>query len=401
MRLSHIPMAAAIVVGAASAAPAWSQSGPEFRASGFGTVGWAKTDTDRVEFAMTGQPDGAGSSGSFEPDSRIGLQLDATFNPMFSATVQLLSKYNGDGNQHPQIEWAFAKANLGQGFSARVGRIGAPFFLVSDFREVGYANVYLRPPTDVYNQVPLRTFDGADLLYAGKLGSVPVTAQAFYGNTTNSVSGTDVRFDRQFGLNLTAEVIDGLTLRAGHIQGDLTVESQDMLGLVGVLATTPWSSVGEQLNCTDRKASFTGLGASLEKGNWVAAAEYTMRRTDCYVSDTTGWYAMVGYRFGNFTPYAIVSGVATDDSNVVNTIPTGIAPPITGLSMAVQGLINSQLIEQRTVALGLRWDAWRNVAVKAQYERSDTRGTDGFFIVNGASPTSPVNVLSLAVDFLF
>ncbi len=93
--------------------------------------------------------------------------------------------------------------------------------------------------------------------------------------------------------------------------------------------------------------------------------------------------------------------MTNDDSNVVNTVPVGISAPVTDLSMAVQGLINSQIVEQRGTALGLRWDAWRNVAVKAQYERVDTKGTNGFFLVNGASPTRPVNVFSLAVDFVF
>lgn len=401
MKLSRISLAVAIVAGAGFAAPAWAQSGMDFRVSGFGTVGWAKTDTDNVEFAFLGQPTGAGSSGSFEPDSRLGLQFDATFNPTFSATLQLLSKYNGDGNQHPGVEWAFAKAKLGHGFNARVGRIGAPFFMVSDFREVGYANVYLRPPADVYNQVPLRSFDGVDLMYAGALGKIPFTAQFYYGNTTVPFLHFNAKFDKQVGMNVTAEVLDGLTLRAGHSQGDLTLDSGAILGLVNALAQTPWKSTGEQINCTKRKASFTGLGVSFEQGNWVGAAEYTFRRTDCSVSDTTGWYVMGGYRFGNWTPYAIVSSVTNDDSNVVNTVPVGISAPVTDLSMAVQGLINSQIVEQRGTALGLRWDAWRNVAVKAQYERVDTKGTNGFFLVNGASPTRPVNVFSLAVDFVF
>jgi hypothetical protein len=59
-------------------------------------------------------------------------------------------------------------------------------------------------------------------------------------------------------------------------------------------------------------------------------------------------------------------------------------------------------ITQATTALGVRWDAYRNVAVKAQYERVDTKGGYGLFRnVGGPRPADPVQVLSLAVDFIF
>jgi len=401
MRTTHGLTVLSLTLLAAASQQALA-SGPDLRVSGFGTVGVVQVDKPGIEFRQVGQTSGAGESASFKPDSRLGVQLDGSFNPMFSATLQLLAKHNGEGNEKPGVEWAFAKAKLGGGFTVRAGRIGAPYFAVSDFREVGYANTWLRTPSDVYGQVMFRSFDGADLLYAGDVAGVPVTAQLLAGKTTLAYERTDIDFKNQVGVNLTAELADGVTLRMGHINGKLTVQSTTMKQLVGVLGATPFASVGQQIDCTARKASFTGVGLSLEKGNWVGSTEYTQRKSDCYVPDTTGWHVMAGYRFGSFTPYAVVSELRRNDTNVVNNIPRNVNVQLTTLALTVDGLMDSLNITQATTALGVRWDAYRNVAVKAQYERVDTTGGYSLFRnVGGPRPADPVQVLSLAVDFIF
>lgn len=401
MRYKHGLVLASLTLLATASQQAIA-SGPDFRVSGFGTAGVVQIDQPGLEFRQVGQTSGAGESASFKPDSRLGVQLDSSFNPTFSATLQLLAKHSGQGDDQPRVEWAFGKAKLGGGFTVRAGRIGAPYFAVSDFREVGYANTWLRTPSDVYGQVFFRSFDGADLLYAGDVAGVPVTAQLLLGKTTLAYERTDIDFKNQVGVNLTAELTDGVTLRLGHINGKLTVQSTTMKQLVGVLAATPFASVGQQIDCTDRKASFTGVGLSLEEGNWVGSTEYTQRKTACYVPDTTGWHVMAGYRFGSFTPYVMVSELRMNDSNVVNNIPRNVNVQLTTLALTVDGLLNGVNTNQATQAVGVRWDAWRNVAVKAQYERVDTKGGYGLFRnVGGPRPTDPVNVLSLAVDFIF
>ena len=69
------------------------------------------------------------------------------------------------------------QAQVTPGIALRAGRMGAPFFAVSDFRDVGFANVALRPPTDVYNQVPVSHFDGADASYQTNTSIGTVTGQ--------------------------------------------------------------------------------------------------------------------------------------------------------------------------------------------------------------------------------
>lgn len=393
--------AACAMTCAGAGLAAHADTGPDLRVSGFGSLIATHVNADGVEYVNPAQTSGAGRDWSFKTDSRLGLQLDATLNERFAATVQLLSKHNGSGNETPKVEWAFARAKLDGGFVLRAGRMGAPFFAVSDFREVGYANTWLRTPTPVYGQIFLRSFDGVDLGYSGSVFGKPVTVQLLAGGTTVPYERTNVDYKKQLGLNATLELTDGLTLRAGQTNGRLSVNSASMTQLVNVLGTTPFAGVGQQIDCTNRRASFGGIGLSLDQGNWVGAAEFTRRRADCYVPDTSGWHVMAGYRFGPLTPYVAVAKVKRDDANVVNTIPGGVNPTLDMLSATVNGLIDSVAVENESVALGLRWDAYRNTAVKLQWERVDAYGRRGMFRPVGTLPQGPVQVLSVGVDFVF
>ena len=301
----------------------------------------------------------------------------------------------------PAIEWAFVKAQVTPGLSLRAGRIGAPLFAVSDFRSIGYSNLWLRTPIDVYGQVPFSHFDGADAIYQDTVGGTTLTAQVFGGRSNAVASGNPVHIKKEVGINVTAEFDNGLTLRVGHVQGKLTVDNASVAGLLAILRATPFASIADQMDATDKDASFTGVGIAYDQGNWVANAEYTKRRTSSYVSDTTGWEATLGYRVGKFTPYATVSQLKRDSSNVNNTIPTAV-PQLAPLAAGVNAVLFNQDLAQKTDAIGVRWDAWKNIDVKAQYDRvKPAAGAPGlFYRVTGPMP-SAVNVYSVAVDFVF
>lgn len=392
----------------ALSAQAQSESPSMFTISGFGTVGMVKTSTNDADFVISGQPSGATKKWSSDVDTKLGVQVGAKFSDMFSGTVQVLSKHNGDGNYQPGIEWAFVKAQINPALSVRLGRMGGPFFAVSDFRDVGYANTWLRPPQDVYGQVPVSQMDGADLSYQGTLGGSTVTMQLYTGKSDAVFEGVDVHMKRMSGFNATAELDGGFTLRLGHVSGKLSVDSTSLAGLVALLRATPFGAVGDQLSAVDKKATFTGIGLAWDQGDWLANMEYTMRRTDTYVPDTDGWYVTLGHRFGKFTPYMTVSELKQKDRNVNNVIPAGVvipsppAPfPIADLRAVVEKTLYDQSNQQKSVALGLRWDAYRNVAVKAQYERITPNGPGLFTFPQPAFGTSKVNVYSVSVDFVF
>lgn len=390
-----LPLLLALAAGGASAADGM------FSLSGFGTLGVVRTSTDDAQYALFGQVRGADKDPSAEVDTKLGVQLGAKFNPMFSGTVQVLTKSNGKGNFNPAVEWAFLKAQVTPAFSLRAGRMGAPFFAVSDFRNVGFANTTLRPAADVYNQVPFSHFDGADLNYQINMAIGTLTAQVFGGQSSDYSERLKLELKKIVGVNTTLEMDNGLSFRFGYSAGDLTVRNEPLNGLVATLRATPFASVGNQLDPNDSHVSFAGLGVTWDQGEWVVATEYTQRRVKTFVSDSNGWYVTVGRRFGSLTPYVTVSEVKAVDSNVVNTIPAATAQ-LAALKAAVDGVIEGQRNNQKTIAVGARWDFTRNFALKGQLERVRPNG-QGYFL----APTSAwgngktVNVLSVALDTVF
>jgi len=400
------PLLSAALAGAcglaSSAAHADATSwDPSWAFSGFGTVGYVETSTDAGLFAGPGQTGGASKEGTLGVDSKLGAQVNAKANNVFSGTVQVLSERNGNGNFKPAIEWGFVKAQVTSGLSVRAGRIGAPLFMVSDFRDIGYSNIWLRTPPDVYGQVSFSHFDGADAIYQDTVGPATLTGQVIYGNTNTVANGTPIHVKHQAGVNLTAEFDNGITLRVGRVQGKLSADSTSLDQLVGILSQTPFAAVGDEVSLDNKDASFTGVGIAYDQGNWVANLEYTKRKTSSYIASTTGWEATLGYRIDKFTPYAVVSQLKVDSSNVNNTIPTSV-PQLAPLAAAVDGLIADQNLAEKTDSIGLRWDAWKNIDIKAQYDRIEpASGAKGLFNRVTTTLPSSVSVYSIAVDFVF
>ncbi|MFN3616425.1 MAG: hypothetical protein ACK4K3_01405 [Aquabacterium sp.] len=52
-----------------------------------------------------------------------------------------MAKSTPSGKYEPVVEWAFANWSPAPTLSFRIGRVGAPLFLVSASREVGYTSL--------------------------------------------------------------------------------------------------------------------------------------------------------------------------------------------------------------------------------------------------------------------
>lgn len=364
--------AAAVLIG--GVLPAYADGlGDYFSYSGFGTLGAVRSSTDEAQFGYNRQLGGATQGVDFETDSNLGLQLTAKANDWLSATVQgLVAKVDAD-RFSTALEWAFVKVQPLDGLSIRGGRMAMPTFIVSDSINVGYATTWLRAPNEVYGLAMLPLVNGADVTYRKSLGPVAVSATVLGGESTLRALGTNYQARDVRGANLQLET-DWVTFRAGEIKTSEVMVSG-----------------------TPQLYSFTGFGLSMDHDNIVAQAEFVQRRGGYYYNITAanGWYLMGGYHVGKFTPYAIYS--STDPQFNPNSAPVQLVVP----------LISNI---QKTVAAGLRWDAFSSVDFKFQVERVNTDGTPGISFSNPDLPgalrfdvpvTHPVTVASVNMDFVF
>jgi len=341
---------------------------PLFSISGFGTLGVTHSSLGSADYTSTAfEPNGAGRSRRYdlENDSVVGVQLTAHVTDKLSAILQIVSQHSYDNSYTPHVEWANIKYAFTPDFSVRVGRIDLPTFANSDYRNVGYANPWLRVPVEVYNNNPITHSDGADASYRFRVGPVVDTVRIMYGLSTFHVTPGPIRAKATDLLGLFDTIEYGaFTGHIGYVHGNVNLAG--FPPSYNFLSSTSYS-----------------ISAAYDPGKWFVQAELARVTSEDTTPGYINGYITAGYRIGTFTPYLTYA-----QSHSLGH------PTITG---------NSNF-GQRDASVGIRWDFAKNFDLKAQYDHvwlpSDSTGS----LTNFQSDYrlgSGTNVFSLALDFVF
>lgn len=370
----------------------------DFSFSGFGTAAVTHSNSDKAEFVRPNQESGSSKSYDFGIDSMLGLQGTYKFNDSFSTTAQVLVHKNDTDHFKGELAWAFLKYKASNDVSIRVGRIGLPIFMISDYRNIGYANTMLRPPVEMYAQVSIESVDGADVIYQHSFGDTTFTGQFAYGNSKPDLNSIkESKFSNISAFNLSLER-GPFTIRAGRADAtlDLDYPSAAMVGTL--LKQYGFSNAANSVSFTDKKASFTSVGATMDWNNFLIQTEFGKRKAETLaIPSTTAWYTMFGYRYGQFLPYFNHAQSKQDSSKFVSGIPAiaALAPLQAGANS-----IASSGQEQISNSLGVRWDFNKSAAMKVQVDRISPKG-EGTFAHVQPGFTGPVTVVAASVDFVF
>ncbi len=400
---------------------AFAQDGagfPSVKISGFGTGALTYADTRHAEFARPNQAEGSARGFRTGIDSNLGLQADMPVNSWLSLTAQGLVRKDAEASYGAELTWAFAKARISDELSVRVGRVGLPVFMISDYRNVGYANHTVRPPAEVYSQVPFNSIDGLDVTWQHGFGDTSLTTQVAYGNVKSPLAGGMHAKGKQIAaLNISAEH-GPFTVRAGHATAKVTVDDSASLNtLVGGLRAAGAGyrfpqllTLADEIQANEKRATFSSLGLAMDWNDIVVQTEYAKRKTKAYINDTSAWYVMGGYRIGKFMPY-VSHAVLKIDSAVVNTVPAACpagypaacTPTMQQLGAGVRRLPNTGVGqgEQSTSSFGFRWDFASSVALKAQIDRVKPKNGSGLFVNAQPGFKGDVVVGAVALDFVF
>jgi hypothetical protein len=382
-----------------------------FSFSGFGTLGVVHSSEHEADFTSTiFKPNGAGYSHDWSPDvdTLIGAQVIANFTPQLSAMLQVISQQNFDNTYTPHVEWANIKYDLTPDVSVRVGRTVLASFLVSDTRNIGYANPWVRPPVEVYSLVPIDSNDGIDTSYRWHIGDVVQTFVGTYGATTSKQpTGGNAVARRQWNISDTLEY-GAATLRIVYQRATLTIDGLDTLfgafgqfGPQGVALEAKYDPYRKPLE-------FIGIGAMYNPRDWFVTAEWGTQQLHSVLGESTAWYVSGGYRVAKFTPYltygSLKANSNTSDPGLnISTLPPYLAGPAVGLNAALNAVLGSIAV-QSTTSAGVRWDFIRNVDLKLQYDHTRLGAGSPGTLINlqpGFQPGGIVNLFSFAVDFLW
>ncbi len=335
----------------------------DYMFNGFGTAGVVHSSTDQADFTTNyKQPTGAGFTHAWSatPDSKLGMQVAASYREQLSAVVQVVSQYQSDGTYKPLVEWANLKYQITPDADIRAGRIALPTFMYSDSVNVGYALPYVRIPLEIYLQLPITNSDGVDGSYRVHFGGTTTTVQAFAGRFVSGVPDGHIEAHGLRGLSTTFEA-DAVTVHLSYQTLHYSINQG------GVTSKADPQSV-------------LSLGASYDPGKWYVLGEW-VRSPDEAFGLIYGGYLFGGYRIRDLTAYI------------------GYARTYVGR----EGSLDlPSVMDQRTNMVGLRWDITRHLDAKVQLDHTVLHGgLDSSFINQqpAFNPTGNINLLSLAVDF--
>ncbi|PSW07406.1 hypothetical protein [Photobacterium lipolyticum] len=357
-----------------------------FTFNGFASVAMQVSDND-AGFA------GATNQAEFDNGSLVGLQGSFNVAEGTDVTVQLVAR--GEDDWDPEVEWAFISHHFDNGLTARAGKLRLPLFMLSDYLEVGYATPWVRVPEEVYGTVVVSSFTGVDVLYDIELDDSTVSLQAFGGNRTVSASksslGVETKFRDIIG-GVVSWTDETVTLRASYTQAKVNGDED-------------WNIDGNVIPMTtfdSDKATFIGLGARYDQGNFFALSELTRTEVEGFYQDVDAAYLTLGYNVNSLTPYVSVARSETKD-NDERAVDFPINQQTIQLAQ-VKGMQQALLdIERTSYSAGLRWDVQSNVAITTDVTYStdfgDTRGG-----LSGAATDSTIDdtiVYTVKLDVMF
>jgi len=394
-------------LGLALALAALPALGIDWSLKAFGTLGAIGTDTDNLTFVRDqSQTQGATRDWGGNVDSRLGLQVDADFNREFHAMAQWVARDHAGNFFEQNLDWAFLRWRPRDDLDLRLGRMALDVFLMSDYRNIGYAYLWMRPPEEFYGLHSIYHFDGADIAKKFRVGEGQLTLKGYAGHSS-VFDAYDAQYEYMlWGANLVYET-GNWRARMGYyqVQELKNPEPADHIALLDSLAAT-WpgiQSVANYLRAPDKRAHYGSIGVAYDDGVWPLQAEVSyMDSALIGFPNRVNGYLSVGRRFGKLTPYSLYGFEQSLTRRITIPAPPPQSSDLLGLRNDIDQGLNRN-VDQMSLSLGMRWDVYENIDLKAQWSHFWLGGNNSPVQWLYPQPPLPnqVNVWSFSVDFVY
>ncbi|TXI88695.1 MAG: hypothetical protein E6Q34_11990 [Burkholderiaceae bacterium] len=392
-----------------------------FKFDGFGTIGAYKGNSN-VAGVRTEQRQRTLSFNEWKFDGDTQASIQMTVNPHgnLKGVVQLISKKDVDGSNKPTVEWAYLSYPITSEIDFKVGRTVAPIFIMSDYRNLSYAQTTARPQSEMYQVNPITFQDGVTARWDKKVGSGNLQVEGFFGKTKVSVAGGDVDLNRVKGLSAKWGQ-DSWSVRTGYswYEASLnapTVEANiaSLKAIPSVACTNCASVIAAVAPTKGITATISTIGATYDDGEWIGQAEWSKRDTNSVViASVSGWNILAAKRIGDFTPF-IGTGRYQFEAARPTLAPGPFATPAVKVQLNYlnQSYIGTGDSSRDVNSVGVRWDFAKNLALKLQYEMAKMKypaigASNGLYSYETSLLGKPsgfdgkVSMLTVNLDFVF
>jgi len=386
-----------------------SDAADRLKINGFFSGGASVLDDDGIVEQTYGIEDDYNSTSI----TKAGIQMTFEVSEDIDATVQLVSRGTEDYNV--DAEWAYLSYEVVDDLTLRVGRSRIPYYLLSEYLDVGYAYPWVRPPLEMYN-IPLSSTDGISALYDFNVADINFTLQAYAGSTAgeSDLLEADFSLNNQWGTALFAEWKD-FTFRVGYNTGSLDVENLDeggsgaslVAGTSGVIALGNTIGVADPISetvLTNARTQYMSAAGMYDNGKLLVMAEISnLRVEDLAQPAGDGGYVTVGYRFGKWMPHLTYAKFYTDSyhdekidditdyaAEVAEQAYVITANGIQDLSSEIASVLEFRggmqplVQQQQSYTLGLTYDL--SPRVKAKIEVAHYENFGSYEVTNGFDP---------------
>ncbi len=313
-------------------------------------------------------------------ESNVGIQLYTDISPKLDMTVVLSTRGGAQQKYNVETEWAYANYKISNDLSLRIGKVKGPFYMVSDYKDVGYAYPWVSPPEEVYSTNPIRSVNGLDLVYQTNSNEVTYLAEVYIGGGTSTTY--------LLPNAVAAGVLDPLGFPIGTSPG--TQADFVTRNMLGFNTSITYEGISLRLGyfktkvdfgpLTDLDGAFGGIGITVDVKNIVIYSEYIVRDTAPQLAaafpDQTASYITAGYRINDYLPYVTIAKLDKGKD----------ASPFS--------------LKQDSTALGLRMEIDESAALKFEVATKKTGGTGNYGLYD-APLTGTGTIYTVAVDLLF
>ncbi len=396
-------------------AQAFEIDSSKFLVNGFGTLGLTKGGSDRVSSRNNVAQDGVFDEWSVGIDSRIGLQLDYYPTEKLTFSAQFVAADREKNSLDKSVHSAYIGYKITPSLELKIGRIAAKLLLLSDYKHIGYAQLWAHPSLEFYGNSTADYGDGIALIYDKPLYGGHLRTQAWLNKSEFSRFSEKLRtleVEPSYGIISTWEN-EKWTYSFVYAALDFNNGDKEYLPLQNAIrAVEPiWpSSKGlvDDVALDDTTGHYYGFAIGYSDNDWVLRTEFSLSKTKSFYNDTKNAYVLAGRRFNTFTPYISAATLKNERTHIPSYqtnpfLPSNINASVATLQQQLQQYADYFHYDQQTVSLGIRWDVEPKLALKAQWDHTWIGAYGGARNqqreMSGAADT--VDRFTVTMDFIF
>ena len=391
--------------------------------NGFATVAVTTHSNDDILYrsSLVNRPR---TSPSLAPDSVLGGQVNYYINDRWDAVAQVVLQDRGDTAVSNYLEMAFLRYRPTRNWSFKLGRVNSNLYMLSEYKPVGYAQIWARPPLEFYsNASVVSNIDGLEVVHSQDVGEGFLELGLIVGQTQPRLKGSSGK--------LRANFKELVSLSARYSWNDWQFKSTYARGTVDnsqipqfdlfeeAVASVPSQLLPQKNELLTRfsgegdRIKYLAGGLKYDGERWSVQGELGSVDVDwLLITSLRFGYLSVAYYMDEFTPFITVSGAQSKNMDFrfsTPDIPAGTPPELAaGIVSLIAGsnaTITDLLVDQYSFSAGVNWHFYPSWVAKAQLDhiRMDNPGTGLFGNNTLIAEVGPelMNVFTLSISTVF